>query len=70
MIDEGEPGGPRKLTPAQARIEQRLYWEGKSMAERFAASRALMERMYRLRGINLDALRTNLNPRLVSRRRG
>jgi hypothetical protein len=59
---------PRKLTHAQARMEQRLYWSRKSMAERLAAMTALTRRMYRMRGIDLDEFKTDLTPSRVRRR--
>jgi hypothetical protein len=64
---------PRKLTHEQARIEQRLYWSRKSGPERLAAMTALIKRMYKMRGIDLDLrkpneLKTDLTPRFVRRR--
>jgi len=59
---------PRKLTPLQARMEQRLYWSRKSAPERLAAATALTKRLYRMRGIDLDERKADLTPRRVSRR--
>ncbi len=61
---------PRKLTHLQAKMEQRLYWSGKSVAERLAAMTDLTRRMYRMRGISLDEYETDLTPRRVRRRQG
>jgi hypothetical protein len=58
---------PRKLTHEQARTEQRLYWSRRSYAQRLAAMTALTKRMYRMRGIDLDELSTDLTPRFVRR---
>ena len=59
----------RKLSPEQARAEQRLYWSSKTPAERLAAMTALTKRSYSLLGINLDERKADLTPRRVSRRR-
>ena len=61
---------PRKLTPEQARAEQRLYWSRRTPAERLAAATALTQRSYNMLGINLDERKTDLTPRRVSRRQG
>ena len=61
---------PRKLTRAQARMEQRVYWSRKTVAERLAAMTDLTRRMYRMRGIDLDELKADLAPRRVRRRQG
>jgi hypothetical protein len=61
---------PRKLTFAQARAEQRLYWSKKSIPERLAAATALTKRMYAMRGIDIDERKADFTPRRVSRRRG
>ncbi len=45
---------PRRLSPAAARTEQRLYWSRKSVPERLAAATELTRRMYRMRGIDID----------------
>ena len=50
---------PRKLTHHQARMEHLLFWSRKSVAERLAAAQALTERMYLMRGINLDEYKTD-----------
>ena len=55
----------RKLTHAEARMEQRLYWSGKSVAERLAAMTELTRRMYRMRGIDLDEFQTDVTARRV-----
>ena len=61
---------PRKLTHAQARMEQRLYWSRKSIPERLAAMTALTRRLYAMRGIHLDEQTADLTPRRVRRRQG
>jgi hypothetical protein len=61
---------PRKLTPEQARAEQRLYWSSKSPAERLAAATALTKRSYSMLGIDLNERKADLTPRRVSRRQG
>jgi hypothetical protein len=61
---------PRKLTREAGKVEQRLYWSGKSMAERLAAATTLTERMYRMRGIVIDDQAADLTPRRVRRRKG
>ena len=61
---------PRKLTCAQARMEQRVYWSRKSVPERLAAMTDLTKRMYRMRGIDLDELKADFTPRRVRRRKG
>lgn len=57
----------RKLTHEQARLEQRICWSQKSIAERLAAMTALTERMYRMRGIDLHELQTDFRVSRVSR---
>jgi hypothetical protein len=59
---------PRKLTHHQARMEHLLYWSRKSISERLAAATTLTQRMYRMRGIDLDELKADLTPRRVRRR--
>ena len=49
-----------KLTHAQARMEQHLYWSSKTVMERLTASRALTRRMYLMRGIDIDELKPDL----------
>jgi hypothetical protein len=61
---------PRKLTHHQARIEQLLYWGGKSIPERLAAATALTQRMYRMRGVAIDEQETDFTPSRVRRRQG
>jgi len=48
------PLAPRKLSPENARLEQRRYWLKKSMTERLAAATELTKRLYQMRGIDLD----------------
>ena len=59
---------PRKLSHAEAREEQRRYWGRMSIPERLAAAAELKKRMYRMRGIDLDALEPDWTPRRISRR--
>jgi hypothetical protein len=61
---------PRKLTHLQARMEQLLYWSGKSIPERLAAATALTRRMYQMRGIALDEQEADFTPSRVQRRQG
>jgi hypothetical protein len=61
---------PRKLSREDARVEQHLYWSGKSMAERLAASAELTKRLYRMRGIDLDERKTDFVVSRVRRRKG
>jgi hypothetical protein len=63
MLDQ-----PRKLTPEQARTEQRLYWGRKSPAERLAGAAALTKRSYSMLGIDLNERKADLTPSRVSRR--
>jgi hypothetical protein len=58
---------PRKLTPEQARTEQRLYWSRKSPAERLAAATALTKHSYGLLGIDLDNSKSDFTPHRVRR---
>ena len=60
---------PRKLTHPQARMEQLLYWSRKSIPERLAAMTALNRYMYKMRGIDIDKLATDLTPSRVRRSR-
>jgi hypothetical protein len=60
----------RKLSHAEARTEQRLYWSSKSIPERLAAATALTKRLYQMRGIDIDEQETDLTLRRVSRRQG
>jgi hypothetical protein len=62
-------GAPRKITHDAARQEQRVYWSGKSIAERLAAMTELTERLYRMRGIDIDQRKTDFTPRRVRHRR-
>lgn len=59
---------PRKLTHAEARAEQRLYWSAKTVPERLAAAAALTKSLYKMQGIDLDESKTDFTPRRVSRR--
>ena len=63
-----ESMAPRKLTHEQARMEQHLYWSKKTMTERLAAMTALTNRLYRMRGIEIDERKTDFTPSRVSRR--
>ena len=67
MRDNPFAFAPRKLTPLQAREEQRLYWSRKSPAERLAACTALTKRSYAMLGIDLDERKADLTPRRVTR---
>ena len=59
---------PRKLNHEAARREQRLYWSGKSVAQRLAAATELTKRMYRMRGIDIDERKADFTPSRVRRR--
>jgi len=61
---------PRKLSYGGARMEQRVYWSGKSVAERLAAATELTRRMYRMRGIDIDERKADFTPSRVRRRQG
>jgi hypothetical protein len=61
---------PRKLTHLQARMEQLVYWSGKSMPERLAAMTALTKRMYLMRGIDIDERKADFTVSRVRRRKG
>ena len=69
MADGAENFAPRKLTYDQARAELHLYWSRKSIPERLAAMTALNERMYKMRGIELDDRKNDWTARRVSRGR-
>ena len=60
---------PRKLSHDEARMEQRLYWSRKSVAERLAAMTELTRRIYKMRGIDTDVFKTDFTPRRVRRRK-
>jgi len=60
---------PRRLSHQAARMEQLVYWSGKSIPERLAAMTALNRRMLEMRGIAYDELDANLTPRRVRRSR-
>lgn len=51
-------------------MEHLIFWSRKSVPERLAAAQALTERMYLMRGIDLDELKTDLTPSRVPRRKG
>jgi hypothetical protein len=59
---------PRRLTHHQARMEQLLYWSGKSIPQRLAAATALTKRMYQMRGIAIDEQEADFTPSRVRRR--
>jgi hypothetical protein len=59
---------PRKLNHGGARMEQRVYWGQKSVAERLAAATELTKRMYRMRGIDIDERKADFTPSRVRRR--
>lgn len=61
---------PRKLTRAEARREQHLYWSRKSVTERLAAMTELTRRMYRMRGIDIDERKADFTARRVRRSQG
>ena len=61
---------PRKLSHAEARMEQRLYWSKKSIPERLAAMTALTKRMNEMRGIFINEQNPDLTPCRVRRRKG
>jgi hypothetical protein len=63
-------GAPRKISHEAARQEQRVYWGGKSIAERLAAMTELTERLYQMRGIDIDQQKADLTPSRVRRRSG
>jgi hypothetical protein len=58
---------PRKLSRGEAKLEQRLYWSGKSIPERLAAATELTRRLYRMRGIDIDEHEADFTPRRVRR---
>ena len=68
-VHDDEPPILRKLTHEQARMEQRLYWSRKTVAERLEACAALTRRLHLMRGIDIDEQQTDLRPRRVPRRR-
>ena len=59
----------RRLSHAEARMEQRLYWSGKSIPERLAAMTALNKQMCAMRGIAYDEQEADLTPRRIRRQR-
>lgn len=67
-MDDQEWPAARKLTHEQARAEQRLYWMEMTVAERLIASRALTDRLLRMRGLKPNERLTDLTARRVARR--
>jgi hypothetical protein len=65
-----ESWAPRKLSHLQGKVEQRIYWSGKSIPERLAAMTALNRRMNQMRGIPIDEQHADFTPRRVRRRQG
>ena len=59
---------PRKLTHEQARMEQLIYWSRKSIPERLAGMTALTKRLHHMRGVEVDGLGADFNPRRIPRR--
>jgi hypothetical protein len=68
IVDNDPFQAPRKLTHEQARMEQLLYWSKKTIPERLAAMTALNQRLYRMRGIEIDEQIADFTPRRVPRR--
>ncbi len=68
MADDDAIGAPRKLTHEQARMEQLVYWCKKTMPERLAAMTALTNRLYRMRGIEIDERKADFTPSRIPRR--
>jgi hypothetical protein len=66
----GEGLGLRQLTHAEARAEQRLYWSGKTMAERLEGMWELNRRMAAWRGVELDERSATWTIRRVTHRGG
>lgn len=62
-----EPLRVRKLTHEEAKMEQALYWAGKSIPERLAAMTALTRRLYGMRGIDIDEQQADLTTRRIAR---
>ncbi len=69
-MPDDEQWAPRKLTSAQGQLEQLAYWQSKTIPERLAGATALTRRMYKMRGIDLDAFEADFSPSRVSRRKG
>ena len=61
---------PRKLSFEAARQEQRVYWAGKTMAERLAGMTALKNGCYACGGIDTDALQADWSISRVRRSDG
>ncbi len=59
---------PRKLTHAQARLEQLRDASRMSIPERLAAVKALTERMYKLQKIDFNEREADFTPHRVPRR--
>jgi hypothetical protein len=68
MTNDDQVLAPRKLTHEQARMEQLLYWSKKTIPERLAAMTALNQRLYRMRGIEIDEQISDFTPRRAPRR--
>jgi hypothetical protein len=68
MTEDPTTLAPRKLTRDQARMEQHLYWSRKTIPERLAAATALNERMYKMRGIDINERKADFTPSRVRRR--
>ena len=65
-----EPIPMRKLTHKRGKQEQRAWAASLSVAERLQAAAALTRRLYQMRGIDIDAFKTDLTPRRTARRKG
>jgi hypothetical protein len=65
--DDEAFGAPRRLSHEAARLEQLLYWSGKSIPERLAAGAELTRRLNRMRGIDTDEYETDFTPSRVRR---
>ena len=70
MTDDPNPLSPRKLTHEQARMEHLIYWSEKTVPEWLASMTALTKRMYKMRGIDIDELKTDFTLSRVRRRQG
>ncbi len=49
-------------------MEQLVYWSKKTMPERLAAMTALTNRLYRMRGIEIDERKADFTPSRIPRR--
>jgi hypothetical protein len=68
--DGGEATRERMLTHAEARMEDRQYWSGKTPEERLQAMWELNRRMAAWRGVDLDEPKTIWTICRVPHRRG